>query len=118
MKNRFGFLCGYLSISISIITIALFFFKVAPSSVVDISTFLGITAAFIGVSVTLLVGYQIFNVLDFRNKLSQVEELRRFLNNNAKKLVQLIFNNRRDLTLFLLAFIIRIAYKLLMLFCL
>lgn len=49
MKNRFGFLCGYLSISISIITIALFFFKVAPSSVVDISTFLGITAAFIGV---------------------------------------------------------------------
>lgn len=79
MKNRFGFLCGYLSISISIITIALFFFKVAPSSVVDISTFLGITAAFIGVSVTLLVGYQIFNVLDFRNKLSQVEELQKVL---------------------------------------
>ena len=79
MKNRLGFLCGYLSISISIITIALFFVKVKSSSVVDISTFLGITAAFIGISVTLLVGYKIFNVLDFRNKLTQVEELKKVL---------------------------------------
>lgn len=118
MKNRFGFLCGYLSISISIITIALFFFKVAPSSVVDISTFLGITAAFIGVSVTLLVGYQIFNVLDFRNKLSQVEELQKVLEQQREETRTINLQQQEGFNIILARLYIRIAYKLLMLFCL
>ncbi len=84
MKNKIGFFCGLISIAISIITITLFFIKVNESSVVDISTFLGVIAAFIGISVTLLIGYQIFNVLDFRNKLAKVEELRKSLEEQQK----------------------------------
>lgn len=84
MNNKIGFFCGLTSMAISIITITLFFIKVNESSVVDVSTFLGVIAAFIGISVTLLIGYQIFNVLDFRNKLAKVEELRKSLEEQHK----------------------------------
>lgn len=79
MKTKLSIYCGFISISFSLITLALFFIRVKASSVVDISTFIGIMGAFIGISVTLLIGYQIFNVLDFRNKLSQLENLRKEL---------------------------------------
>ncbi len=79
MRYKISRYSGIISLSFSIITLALFFIKVKTSSVVDISTFIGVMAAFIGISVTLLIGYQIFNVLDFRNKLSQLENLRREL---------------------------------------
>lgn len=79
MRNKLSIYCGFISLSFSLITLALFFVKVKASSVVDISTFIGVMGAFIGISVTLLIGYQIFNVLDFRNKLSQLESLRKEL---------------------------------------
>lgn len=79
MKDKLSVYCGFISLSCSLITLALFFVKVKASSVVDISTFIGVMGAFIGISVTLLIGYQIINVLDFRNKLSQIENLRKEL---------------------------------------
>ena len=84
MRNKLSIYCGFISLSFSLITLALFFVKVKASSVVDISTFIGVMGAFIGISVTLLIGYQIFNVLDFRNKLSQLESLKKNLNTRER----------------------------------
>ena len=85
MRNKLSIYCGFISLSFSLITLALFFVKVKASSVVDISTFIGVMGAFIGISVTLLIGYQIFNVLDFRNKLSQLESLRKELEHQREE---------------------------------
>ncbi len=79
MRYKISRYSGIISLSFSIITLALFFIKVKTSSVVDISTFIGVMAAFIGISVTLLIGYKILIVLNFQNKLSQLENLRREL---------------------------------------
>lgn len=95
MKYKISFLCGYLSISMSIVTLVLFFIKVHDLSIVDISTFIGVSAAFIGISVTLLVGYQIINVLDFRNKLAQVEEVKKVLEKQREE-TQIINHQQQE----------------------
>lgn len=72
------------AIVISLITIGLFFFKVSPSSIVDSLTFISVLAAFVGISVTLLLGYQIYNALEIKEKLKVVEALQDKLYQNIK----------------------------------
>lgn len=54
------------AIIISLITIALFFFKVTEYSVVDSGTFISIMTAFIAIIVTILIGFQVYNAIDLR----------------------------------------------------
>ncbi len=63
MKNQSTFWFALIALAISIITMVLFFVKVSANSVVDCMTFIGVIAAFIGISVTLLIGYQIYNAV-------------------------------------------------------
>ena len=55
MRNKLSIYCGFISLSFSLITLALFFVKVKASSVVDISTFIGVMGAFIGISEILML---------------------------------------------------------------
>lgn len=64
------------SIVLSIITIVLFFVKVSPNSVVDSMTFISVLAAFIGISVTFLLGYQIYNAIEIKEKINEIDKLK------------------------------------------
>ena len=75
MKSQSTFWLSLLSFVLSIITIALFFVKITPNSVVDGLTFVGVIAAFIGISVTLLIGYQIYNAVEIKNRLYKMQQL-------------------------------------------
>lgn len=65
-----------LALSVSSVTIALFFVKVTPNSVVDSNTFIGILAAFIGISDTLLIGYQVYNAVEIKQELSKFDRVK------------------------------------------
>lgn len=71
-----SFLFATLSLIISIIVVILFFYTVGPNSVVDLGTFIGVSTAIIGIMVTLLIGYQIYNAVDIRQKLSAIDKLK------------------------------------------
>lgn len=60
---------------LSLVTIVLFFVKVSPNSVVDSNTFISVLAAFIGISVTFLLGFQIYNAMELKDKIRKVDEL-------------------------------------------
>lgn len=77
------------AIAISIVTIALFFWRVTPHSVVDNLTFISVIAAFIGISVTLVIGYQIYNAVDLRQKVKEVERLKNSLEQQKRQLKEL-----------------------------
>lgn len=53
-----------------------FFWKVEPNSVVDASTFIGIIAAFIGISVTLVIGFQIYSFISIKDKINEMASLK------------------------------------------
>lgn len=79
LRHDFTFWLSTFAIAISAVTLILFFIKVTPNSVVDISSFIGAIAAFTGISVTIVIGFQIYNSLDFKNKINELEELKRNL---------------------------------------
>lgn len=75
MNDNKSIIFSLIGFSISLVTLVLFFIKVTPNSIIGIDTFLGVIAAFIGISVTLLVGYQIYNAFEVKEKLKKVNEL-------------------------------------------
>ena len=79
MKNQSAFLISILAIGLSIVVIILFFVRVSPNSVVDLGTFIGVCAAFIGIAVTLLIGYQIYNAVEIKNKLAEISDIKKQL---------------------------------------
>lgn len=88
-RLNWSFWLSILAITFSTITIALFFWKVTPYSNVDALTFIGVIAAFIGLSVTMLVGYQIYNAIDLRQRINAVEKMRSSLEEQQNQIENL-----------------------------
>lgn len=76
MKKN-AFILSLFSIAISSITLVVVLWRVTPNSVVDLGTFIGVIAAFIGISVTLLIGYQIYNAMEIQHKLREIDHLKK-----------------------------------------
>lgn len=66
MKNSW---ISYVAIILSVIAILLVVFRITPIEFTN-ETFIGIIASFIGISVTLLIGYQIINTLEIKKEIS------------------------------------------------
>lgn len=78
INNRlnWSFWLSIFAIVISSTTVALFFWKVKSYSVVDALTFIGIIAAFIGISVTLVIGFQIYSFISLKDKINEMTSLK------------------------------------------
>lgn len=55
---------------------AVFFCKVDSNSIVNASTFIGIITAFIGISVTLVIGFQIYSFISIKDKMNEMNSLK------------------------------------------
>lgn len=75
-KRNESIILSCVAIGFSIVTIILFFVKVTPYSVVDSNTFLSVLVAFIGIAVTLLIGYQVYNAVEIKQELSKIDSLK------------------------------------------
>lgn len=71
-----AFILSWVSIIVSVITLVVVFYKVTPNSIVDLGTFIGVVAAFIGICVTFSVGYQIYNAIEIRQKLTEIDRVK------------------------------------------
>ena len=74
MKKDYSIIISIAAISFSLVTLIMFFIKVSPNSIVDSNTFISICTAFIGISVTLIIGFQIGNTLQIKTKISELKE--------------------------------------------
>lgn len=70
-----GIIISWIALAISLITLGVVFWRVSPNSVIDLGTFIGVVAAFIGISVTLLIGYQIYNSIEIKEKIDKISNL-------------------------------------------
>lgn len=89
MKPQSTFWFALIAFAISIIMVILFFVRVSPNSVVDGMTFIGVIAAFMGISVTLLIGYQIYNAVEIKNRLNKIQQLEAEISDSKSKLTEL-----------------------------
>ena len=89
MKEQSAYWLALISFVISIITMTLFFIKVSPNSIVDGLTFISIIAAFIGASVTLVIGFQIYSTIAIKDRLKHIESISNDLVKTKNNLVDL-----------------------------
>lgn len=75
-KLNWSFWLSLFAIAVSLITAVLFFWKVGPHSVVDSSTFIGAMTAIIGISVTLVIGFQIYSFISIKDRINEMTSLK------------------------------------------
>ena len=88
-KSIWSFWLSLLAFVISLVALVVFIFKVEPYSVVSSDTFIGVIAAFIGISVTMVIGFQIYNSLDLKSKINAVEELKKTVEEQKSRVEKL-----------------------------
>ena len=88
-KTNWNLIISLLSISLSIMVALLWIIKGKELSVVSLDTFIAAIATFIGVIVTLVIGFQIINVLEIRNSLGKIKEENEALTKKIKRLNEL-----------------------------
>lgn len=71
----------YLALIFSILAVVFSYVHILPDIEFCNDTFIGLIATFIGISVAILIGFQIYNVLDFKEKLKKMEDV----DNNLQK---------------------------------
>ena len=75
MKNK-TFWMALIALMLSLGTIAVIIMDVWPVSVIDSNSFISAMVALMTLVFTLIIGYQIYNTLDIKDKLKEVEELK------------------------------------------
>lgn len=69
-------LCAYLSLAISLVLMVLWICNVGGFTVVTLDSFVGVIVALLAIIVTLAFTWQIYGVIEIKNKIEEVSELR------------------------------------------
>lgn len=63
-------------------------------SAVSLDTFVGVTVALLAIIVTLVLGWQIFNIFELKNKIDEVNELKKQFKEQQNNIQQLTLKNK------------------------
>ena len=72
-KIKFSDICAYLALLFSVVTILLWICNVGGFTVVSLDSFVGVIVALLAIIVTFVIGWQIYNAIDIKSKLSEIE---------------------------------------------
>ena len=89
-SKRFSFahICAYLSLVISVTMIVLWCCNAGGFKVVSLDSFVGVIVALLAIVVTLVVGWQIYNALELKAKIEELNNLKEKLNIQEKKIAE------------------------------
>lgn len=86
MKNfSLAHICAYFSLAISITMLVLWCCNVGGFNVVSLDTFVGVIVTLLTIAVTLAIAWQIFNSVELKNKIEELNVLKDRLNKQEKK---------------------------------
>lgn len=113
----FAHFCAYLSLVISITMIVLWCCNVGGFSVVSLDSFVGVIVALLAIITTLAIGWQIYNSIEIKNKIEELNVLKEKLdkqeiesNVRTNKINLLIFGSLADIELYNKNYIIAFRY--------
>lgn len=70
---KFSDICAYMALLFSVVTIVLWICNVGGFTVVSLDSFVGVIVALLAIIVTFVIGWQIYNAIDIKSKLSEIE---------------------------------------------
>ena len=92
-KWSFAHFCAYLSLSISIVMLVLWCCNVGGFTVVSLDSFVGVIVALLAIVVTLAIGWQIYNSIELKAKIEELNDLKSRLNKQEKESKEQIFKS-------------------------
>lgn len=101
VKINWSFWLSLMAFVISLVALAVFICKVEPYSVVTIDTYIGVIAGFIGISVTLVIGFQIYSFISIKDKIKEMSTIKKDLldtKDNLSLLEKKLLNTKDNLT--------------------
>lgn len=86
-SKRFSFahICAYLSLVISVTMIVLWCCNAGGFKVVSLDSFVGVIVALLAIVVTLVLGWQIYNALELKAKIEELNIVKEDLNRQEKE---------------------------------
>ena len=93
-KWSFAHFCAYLSLVISITMIVLWCCNVGGFSVVSLDSFVGVIVALLAIVVTLVLGWQIYNSIEIKEKIRKLDDLEMKYRAHDKKMNQIQYRSQ------------------------
>lgn len=83
-KCSFAHICAYISLAISVSMLVLWCCNAKGFSVVSLDSFVGVIVALLAIVVTLVLGWQIFNSIEIKDKIKKLDILKEKLDKQEK----------------------------------
>lgn len=84
-KCSFAHICAYLSLAISITMLVLWCCNVGGFSAVSLDSFVGVIVALLAIVVTLAIGWQIYNSIEIKHKIEELNIIKEKLHTQEKE---------------------------------
>ena len=93
-KAKAAFFMSSLSTLAALVVLGCWYFGTLELAVVTPETFIGVTVALLAIIVTLVLGWQIFNIFELKNKIDEVNELKKQFKEQQNNIQQLTLKNK------------------------
>lgn len=97
-KWSFAHLCAYISLAISVTLVVLWCCNVGGFTVVSLDSFVGVIVALLTIVVTLAVGWQIYNSIEIKIKIKELNSLKDDFLKQQKAIEQLTYKSKHHIT--------------------
>lgn len=98
-KNMFSKLCGYVGCALSIVLIVLWCCNAGGFSVINLDSFVGVIVALLAVLITIVLGWQIYNAIEMKQKINELETLKNQFADQKETLEQLSHKTKHGVLL-------------------
>lgn len=98
-KTSLAHICAYLSLAISIIITALWCCNAGGFTVVSLDSFVGVIVALLAIIVTIAVGWQIYNSIELKNKIEELNSLKVDFKKQEETMDQLSYKSTHRISL-------------------
>lgn len=93
IKSTWSLVLSIVALLLCLLVFGLWIFEVIPHSVISSETFIGSCVTLMSIIVTIAVGWQIFNVIEMRQMMRQLEEKQKSIDEAQRKLDEEVREN-------------------------
>ena len=94
-KSTWALCLSMAAILLCLLVFALWAFEVMPHSVIMAESFIGACVAVLGVIVTMAVGWQIYNAIEVKEKIAEIDRLQQKQDGQEHRMEQMYYNTSR-----------------------
>lgn len=96
-KWSFAHICAFLSLAISVTMLVLWCCNVGGFTVVSLDSFVGVIVALLAIVVTLAVGWQIYNSIELKNRIKELNSLKEDFLKQQESIEQLTYKSKHHI---------------------